>query len=115
MKDCREGRSNTSLPEADRKQETFDFTPAPFSIKAAPILTETRWLLMSRSLPSSRFASFRNEVTIPCSNNSSLKFLACCVSSSVSLDSVTNLGESPRSLAAHGYLAGIGAFLSIRS
>ena len=50
VKDRREGRSNTSLPEADRKQETFDFTPAPFSIKAAPILTETRWLLVSRSL-----------------------------------------------------------------
>ena len=33
MNDCREEEINTSLPEADGKQEMFDFTRSPFSIK----------------------------------------------------------------------------------
>ena len=34
MNDCRQEEINTSHPEADGKQEMFDFTP-PFGIKEA--------------------------------------------------------------------------------
>ena len=78
------------LPEADRNQEMFDFTPSPFSIKKAWILTQARWVLWGTSPPSSQFAGFPNKVTIPCSSNLSLDLLACCVASSTSLDSVTH-------------------------
>ena len=44
VNDCRKEEINTSPPEADWNQERFDFTPSPFSIKEAWILTQARWL-----------------------------------------------------------------------
>ena len=78
-----------SPPEADWNQGMFDFTPSPFSIKEAWILTQARWFIWDTTPPSSQSAGFPNKVTIPCPNNSFLDLLACCVAVSMSLDSVT--------------------------
>ena len=48
VNDCREEEINTSLPEADGKQEMFDFTRSPFSIKEDWILTQARWFFGTR-------------------------------------------------------------------
>ena len=54
---------NISPTEADPNQEMFDFTPSPFSIKEACILTQARWFFRACS---SQFAGFPNKVVIPC-------------------------------------------------
>ena len=43
MNDYRKEEINSSPLEADGNQETFDFTPSPFSIKEAGTLTQARW------------------------------------------------------------------------
>ena len=68
MNDCREEEINTSLLEADWNQEMLDFTPSPFSIKEAWVLTQAKWFL-GMILPSSWSAGFPNKVPIPCPNN----------------------------------------------
>lgn len=44
MGDCRGNKLTHSPLEADRNLEVFDFTPSPFSIKEARILTQASWL-----------------------------------------------------------------------
>ena len=69
-------------------------------------------VIWDTSLPLSWSAGFLNKVAIPCPRNSSFDFLACCVSSSMSLDLVTNCEEPARKLAARGQPAYWGIFRS---
>lgn len=94
------GRTKTHpLPEVDRKQEVFGFTPATLSIKESWSLTQARWFHEVSTFWS---VGFLNKGAIPCPSSSSFTLLASRASNRMSLGLVTNCEESARSLAASG-------------
>ena len=94
------GRTKTHpLPEIDRKQEVFCFTPATLSIKESWSLTQTRWF---REVSTFWSVGFLNKGAIPCPSSSSSILLASRASNRMGLGLVTNCEESARSLAASG-------------
>lgn len=94
------GRAKTHpLPEVDRKQEVFGFTPATLSIKESWSLTQPRWFHEVSTFSS---VGFRNKVAIRCCSSSSFTLLASHASNSMSLGLLTNCEESARNLAASG-------------
>lgn len=78
VNDYRKEEINTSYPEADWKQEMFEFMPSPFSVKEAWILILHKKILRDMSPPSYESAGFQNKVAIPCPNNSSLDIGLSC-------------------------------------
>lgn len=69
---------NTSYPEADWKQEMFEFMPSPFiSVKEAWILVYARRFL-GTWVHHFECAGFQNKVAIPYPNNSSLDMGLSC-------------------------------------
>ena len=77
MNDYRKEEINSSPLEADGNQETFDFTPSPFSIKEARTLNSGKMILWDTGPPSSWSTDFLNEVAVSYPNNSPLHLLAC--------------------------------------
>ena len=73
-----------------KKFVTINHNPSPFNIKEASIFNSSAMVLWDTSPPSFQYASSLNKVGLPCPNNLSLDLLACCVVSSMSLDSVTS-------------------------